>query len=427
MKKFMSFALALLLVSLAIPSLAFSAAAEEGVNPDDYLVAHWDFDESHTYTDTMLRVNDIAAKGSFPDLVSAQGGSTVSNGIGTVSKNQGNVFVSYRNSNAAVDCTNFAAMTTLIRMRVNDPYQYSNSYSGDFFDISKDSIYMIRCLFATTTTNNTPEEVTSFKFQYITLSTAAQGGGNRTWGNSDVVTCPSGKWFFFAFTHYFNAEKKSVVSVYFSVDGTEFQCIGTSVSPNAFTDEQIAAATTNPPSLQNITIGKNQYNSYAAQNWGYSFDDIRIYKTVLGTNGLKQAAEGVLAKTRLIGYQLSKAYADAKSNQVYDLRLIAEISSNQVETAGFHISVDTGAGAVSVSDELTKVTCCYSSLLGKDNAGEILVYNANTDKYLIALTIQGIPVTVEPSFTVSSYYTDNEGTQVSLEKTFSITSAQLLE
>lgn len=71
-----------------------------------------------------------------------------------------------------------------------------------------------------------------------------------------------------------------------------FVLIGEVAGDQAFTEEQHLAATTNKPSLQNITMGKCQFWGYSAAQWGYSYDDVRIYNTKLTRNQLDQICFG---------------------------------------------------------------------------------------------------------------------------------------
>lgn len=274
------------LVMLCTPWLSVSAGSEND-DPDAYLVAHWDFEEDHIYTDNLTRIRDVAVGGSYGDLMSAQDGATVQDGVGIVKGNAKNVFVSYHTSNLATDVTNFAAMTAVMKMKVDT---ITGTAGKDFFDITKNNLYSIRCLFIP------KNDGKSFQFQVTTLSTESRCGG-ATWssaGESPVIVLGADQWFYFAVSHEFDSENHSVTTVYYSIDeGKTFTKYITLVSNNAFTEDQIAAATTEAPTLQNLTFGKYQWDSYPAQAQGYAFEDIRIYKTVLNETSLQKVAADV--------------------------------------------------------------------------------------------------------------------------------------
>lgn len=92
---------------LLFPAWADNPTEDAKEPMEENLVMHWDLATENTYTDTMLRIRDIAPSGEYADFGSAQGDSTVSDGIGTVTAAEKSVFVCYHNSDRAVDVMNF--------------------------------------------------------------------------------------------------------------------------------------------------------------------------------------------------------------------------------------------------------------------------------------------------------------------------------
>ena len=108
------------------------------------------------------------------------------------------------------------------------------------------------------------------------------------------------------------------------------------------------------------------------------------------------------------------------------MRLVGEISTTNLEGAGFNLTATVGETVLTWKAEETEVYECYSYLLEGANGGTVSAYKANSGKYLIALNLRNIPEGTYPTFEVSTWINDGTDIITSVVKSFTVTADQIL-
>jgi len=154
-------------------------------------------------------------------------------------------------------------------------------------------------------------------------------------------------------------------------------------------------------SAVNIPFGLfNHANTTWTSPAGLTYDDVRYYTLALSDTELGSIiSDDICATTKFYGYQTSDVYVNDKSEEVYDLRLIATIDSTEYTAAGFNVTLGSNTTTFPTS-------CCFTSLLAKEaNTGKMTQLSAPDGTYFIAVVIQNVPASVKPTLAVSSFVT----------------------
>ena len=257
MKKFLSLAL----VALMMLSMCITASADEA-NFNDSLVAWWNFEGQNT--NDILK--DKATKGTTSDNFTQVGDAiTYADGVANIPHDIGN----HLELSASKDLTNVNSMTIYMKVKISG----NNTAFADFF------IY--NGLYRLYKVNDNYSE-TSAIFQALAFGTAAP---NIKHQSEAVAAIVKDQWFYMALTMDIDETTKVGTStLYLSNDGETYHKVTNTMT---FTDTDLSALKTRQEDANAaIVLGKFSKQIAADRGISFSYDDLRIYNSVLDEEDL---------------------------------------------------------------------------------------------------------------------------------------------